>query len=109
MCSSSFGPATIPSLVTWPTSTTAAPRRRAMRTASCAHSRTCMTEPGAESTPSMCIVCIESMMSSSGGLSSTAADTAESEVVAANESGAFSRPRRRARRRSCSAPSSPET
>ena len=48
MCSSTRGPASAPSFVTWPTSTMAVPLLLAMRVSCAAHSRTCATEPGAE-------------------------------------------------------------
>ncbi len=48
MCSSTRGPASAPSLVTWPTSTMAVPLALAARVRCAAHSRTCATEPGAE-------------------------------------------------------------
>ena len=48
MCSSTRGPASAPSLVTWPTSTIAQPVALAVRVSCAAHSRTCATEPGAE-------------------------------------------------------------
>mmetsp|Transcript_6031 Transcript_6031/g.24077 ORF Transcript_6031/g.24077 Transcript_6031/m.24077 type:complete len:313 (-) Transcript_6031:3500-4438(-) len=48
MCSSTRGPASAPSLVTWPTSTIAQPLALAVRVSWAAHSRTCATEPGAE-------------------------------------------------------------
>ena len=48
MCSSTRGPASAPSLVTWPTSTMAQPLDLAVRVSWAAHSRTCATEPGAE-------------------------------------------------------------
>ena len=47
MCSSTRGPASWPSLVTWPTSTTAQPLALAQRVRCAAHSRTCATLPGA--------------------------------------------------------------
>ena len=49
-CSSTRGPARAPSLVTWPTRTTARPRSLASRTSRWAHARTWATEPGAEPT-----------------------------------------------------------
>ena len=49
ICSSTRGPAMLPSLVTWPTSTTAVPRSLAKRTSSCAEARTWLTVPGAPS------------------------------------------------------------
>ena len=47
MCSSTRGPASAPSLVTWPTSTMAVPLALAARVRCAAHSRTWATEPGA--------------------------------------------------------------
>ena len=44
------GPAIAPSLVTWPTSSTAMPRRLASSTSACAEARTWVTVPGVEST-----------------------------------------------------------
>ena len=49
MCSSTRGPAICPSLVTWPTSSTAVPPAFAKRTSSAVHSRSCETAPGAAS------------------------------------------------------------
>jgi hypothetical protein len=48
MCSITRGPASAPSLVTWPTRTTVVPLALAKRVSCAAHSRTCATEPGAE-------------------------------------------------------------
>ena len=48
MCSSTRGPASAPSFVTWPTSTIDTPEVLATRVSCAAHSRTCATEPGAE-------------------------------------------------------------
>ena len=48
MCSTTRGPAIAPSLVTCPTSTSAAPCAFAVAASSAAHSRTCATEPGAD-------------------------------------------------------------
>ncbi len=48
MCSSTRGPAIWPSLVTWPTSSTAVPLALAKRTSSAVHSRSCDTAPGAD-------------------------------------------------------------
>ncbi len=48
MCSSTRGPAIMPSLVTWPTSSTVMPRRLASRISSAAQARTWATVPGAE-------------------------------------------------------------
>ena len=59
-CSSTRGPASPPSLVTWPTRTTAMPRSLASRTSRWAHSRTCTTEPGAEPSSGSMTVWMES-------------------------------------------------
>ncbi len=48
MCSSTRGPASVPSLVTWPIITTATPSCFDMRVSCAAHSRTCATDPGAD-------------------------------------------------------------
>ena len=48
MCSSTRGPARLPSLVTWPTMISVMPVAFATRVSCAAHSRTCATEPGAE-------------------------------------------------------------
>jgi hypothetical protein len=61
MCSSTRGPAMLPSLVTCPTSISAKPCVFAARISSNAAARTCVTLPGAESTPSVHIVWIESI------------------------------------------------
>ncbi len=66
MCSSTRGPAMAPSLVTWPTSTTAMPWVFAKRTSWAAHSRNCETEPGADSSASVCSVCTESITTRPG-------------------------------------------
>ncbi len=63
MCSSTRGPAICPSLVTWPTSSTAVPLDLANRTSSAVHSRNCDTAPGAASTRSECMVWMESTIS----------------------------------------------
>jgi hypothetical protein len=66
MCSSTRGPASAPSLVTWPTRTTATPLALAARVRCAAHSRTCATEPGAEVSWSEYTVWIESITAMSG-------------------------------------------
>jgi hypothetical protein len=68
MCSSTRGPASAPSLVTWPTSTTATPLALAVRVRCAAHSRTCATEPGAEVSWSEYTVWIESITHTVGPL-----------------------------------------
>ena len=59
MCSTTRGPAIWPSLVTWPTRTTAAPVCLAKRIIACAPVRTCVTVPGADSAMSLHSVWIE--------------------------------------------------
>ena len=75
-CSSRRGPASEPSLVTWPTRTMATPRRFASTTSCCAHARTCVAEPGATATRSSAIVWMLSMTTSSGCTRSIAVDDA---------------------------------
>src|ERR1041385_6932392 len=65
MCSRVLGPAMMPPLVTWPTTTTAVPLSLAKRMRRAAHSRTWPTLPGALSSDSMYTVWIESSHSSS--------------------------------------------
>ena len=48
MCSNTRGPASAPSLVTWPTKIMVMPDCFATRVSCAAHSRTCATDPGAE-------------------------------------------------------------
>ena len=66
MCSSTRGPASAPSLVTWPTSTMREPLALATRVRCAAHSRTCATEPGAEVSWSEYTVWIESITATAG-------------------------------------------
>ena len=53
MCSITRGPASAPSLVTWPTRMTVVPLALASRVSCAAHSRTWATEPGAEVSASL--------------------------------------------------------
>ena len=73
-CSSTRGPARPPSLVTWPTSTTATPRALASCTRRWAHSRTCTTEPGAEASSGSTTVWMESITTTSGCTASRRGD-----------------------------------
>ena len=89
MCSSTRGPAIMPSLVTWPTSTSTKPRRLASRISSCAAPRTWLTVPGALSSVSRYIVWIESMTTRSGASSlSSEAAMSRTLVAAASCTGA---------------------
>ena len=65
-CSSTRGPASVPSLVTCPIRISAAPRLLAVAASSAADSRTCATEPGADSTRSVASVWIESTSTTAG-------------------------------------------
>jgi hypothetical protein len=98
-----------PSLVTWPTSTIAAPLSLAKRISSPAEARTWLTVPGAPSIRSLCMVWIESMITKAGGAPSpSVVNMSRTEVAAASWTGAEPRPRRRARSRTWSVASSPE-
>ena len=108
-CSSTRGPATAPSLVTWPTRITAQSIRFAASITALAASRTCPTEPGAPVIPSACSVWIESITQAAGRSASSVARTASSEVSASAGTASAASPRRSARSRTCAADSSPET
>ncbi len=82
-CSSSLGPATAPSLVTWPTSTTGRPRSLASATSPEVTARTCVGPPGLPSTWGEDMVCTESTMSRPGLISSTWDSTAARSLSAA--------------------------
>src|SRR3546814_711394 len=109
MCSSTRVPASVPSLVTWPTSRRVTPARLVKRISSCALARTWATVPGAESNVSTYIVWIESITSTSGGgPASSVVTMSRTSVAAARSIGAVSTPMRPARRRTWSTASSPE-
>ena len=109
MCSSTRGPASVPSLVTWPTSTIAVPLALAMRVSCAAHSRTWATEPGAEVSCSEYSVWIESMTQKSGASASSAATIFSRWISASTRTRLPSRPSRRARSATCAPLSSPVT
>ena len=110
MCSSTRGPASVPSLVTWPTSTSAKPRVLASRISSAAQARTWLTVPGAESSASSQTVWMESITTTAASASpSSPAAMSRSDVAAARPSGVFASPSRAARSRTCSTASSPDT
>ena len=110
MCSTTRGPAICPSLVTWPTITTAAPLDLAKRISAWLAVRTWVTLPGADSTASLHSVWIESRMTSFGGSPEASVATMSStSVCAASCTGASVSPSRPARSRICSVNSSPET
>ena len=74
-CSRTRGPANEPSLVTWPTSTTAQLFSRAAIASRCAHWRTWATEPGADDRSGSNTVWIESIMARPGLRSAISAST----------------------------------
>ena len=67
MCSTTRGPAIWPSLVTWPTISSAEPLALAKRISAWAEPRTWLTVPGADSIASLHMVWIESITTNFGG------------------------------------------
>jgi hypothetical protein len=108
MCSTTRGPAIWPSLVTWPTSTTAVPRFLAKRTSSEVAARTWVTDPGPASCMSLHRVWIESTMTMSKGSRFRPSTMSRTAVSATRFTGEPDRPIRAARERICSTASSPE-
>ena len=82
-CSSTRGPAMVPSLVTWPMITSVMLRSLAIRISAAETSLTWVTPPGTPSTSLALIVCTESTTSSVGLTSSTWPSTAPRSVSAA--------------------------
>ena len=109
MCSRTFGPARLPSLVTWPTKIRTTPDCLAYRVSCAAQSRTCDTLPGAEVMPSECITCMESTTITRGRNSSAAARMASTSVSAISCRASTARSRRSARMATCCGLSSPVT
>ena len=109
MCSSTRGPASAPSLVTWPTRMVVTSSRLAMRVSCAAHSRTWATEPGAEVSASEYSVWIESMTTTSGFSASIVPWMRSSWISASSARFGLSIPRRRARSAICEPDSSPLT
>ena len=107
MCSSTRGPASEPSLVTWPTRISVIPACFAIRVSCAAHSRTCDTDPGADCNCSEYTVWIESTTTTAGLSSSTVAMIRSSEISASSRTPPASSPSRRARNAICGADSSP--
>ena len=109
MCSSTRGPASAPSFVTCPTSTSEKPRDFASRISSKLVARTCPTVPGALSIVSSHMVWILSITTSARlGSASSEAAISRTLIAAASCSGASSSPKRCARIRTWSIDSSPE-
>ena len=110
MCSSTRGPAMAPSLVTWPTSTSANAPALASRISSKLQARTCATVPGALSIASSHMVWIESITTSVASVAfSRLAAMSRTLIAAASSMAESATPRRRARRRIWSIDSSPVT
>jgi hypothetical protein len=109
MCSSTLGPASVPSLVTWPIITTDTPVCLDRRVSCAAHSRTWATEPGADCSCSEYRVWIESTTTTAGRRASIDAQMRSSEISASSGRRATSRPSRRARSATWAADSSPLT
>jgi hypothetical protein len=109
MCSSTRGPASAPSLVTWPTSTTVQPLALATRVRCAAHSRTCATEPGAEVSWSEYTVWIESITQNAGLLGVQRGQDALELDLGQHRAPAAIQPSRRARSATCAPLSSPVT
>ncbi len=82
MCSSTLGPARVPSLVTCPTSSSTVSLCLAKRVSAAADSRTWATPPGAEAISSRCMVWMESMIRISGRSRSATASTVSTLVSA---------------------------
>ena len=109
-CSSVRGPASEPSLVTWPTSNVAMPRSLASRCSRCAPSRTCATDPGPPGASGSWTAWIESIAITSGAhrFDVRARRRAATFRTTTRRSGA-SVPSRSARSRTCAADSSAHT
>ena len=74
-CSSTRGPATLPSFVTWPTSRMGMPVVFANVVSAAVTARDCATPPATPSTPAACMVCTESTIMSEGLSCSTCPNT----------------------------------
>src|SRR4029453_2038846 len=108
-CSRVLGPATAPSLVTWPTRKVAMERSLASRTSWAATSRTWPTPPGAPASSGSATVWTESTTTTGGRTCSPRLRTAPRSVSAASSSPGCRASRRSARSRTCSRDSSAHT
>src|SRR5207247_1060386 len=95
------GPASVPSLVTWPMRKQATPLAFARATSSAADSRTCPTLPGAEPRAPVWSVWIESTTTAAGCVSPISSATTSAAVSATTSTPASAMPRRSARSRTC--------
>ena len=109
MCSSTRGPASCPSLVTCPTSTVAVPLALAKRVRCAAHSRTCATLPGALLRASLYTVWMESITATCGRSACKVSRIFSSCISASTRTCEPSSPRRRERKATWLALSSPVT
>lgn len=82
MCSSTFGPAIAPSLLTCPTMKTGTSMLLAMPMSTWVHSRICVTLPADEVSAARFIVWIESIITMSGDSRRTVSSTLSMSVVA---------------------------
>ena len=109
MCSSDFGPARLPSLVTWPIRNVVMPRPLARNSSCVATSRTWLMLPGAEGNFAEKTVCTESITSAAGRVASTCSRMRSSEVSASRKRPPPRIPSRSPRSLTCFSDSSPET
>ena len=109
ICSSTRGPASAPSLVTWPTRKIAVPLCLAKRTSNAALSRTWATPPGADCSCSVKMVWIESITITLGFSTRAVAMMLSMQVSVITLSLSSGKPKRRARMATCCWDSSPVT
>src|SRR5262249_19718118 len=108
-CSSTRGPASAPSLVTWPIRMHAVPLALACAVSSAADSRPCPTLPGADASGGVCSVGMESTTTAAGRKAASCSTTASAAVSARIITSALPSPSRSARSRTCCGDSSPAT
>ena len=109
MCSSTLGPAMLPSLLTWPMTNTVTPCPLASCISAMVQSFTCPTPPAGASSSSLYRVWMESTISTSGSSRRTHSSTSPSRVSDRTNRFSLSTERRLARSFSWRADSSPET
>ena len=109
MCSRDFGPAMLPSLVTWPIRKVVTPRPLARKRSCVATSRTWLMLPGAEGNREEKTVWTESTTRAAGFRASTCSRIRSSEVSAIRKRPPPEIPSRSPRSLTCRSDSSPET
>ena len=109
MCSSTLGPAMLPSLLTCPITNTVTPCPFATCISAMVQSFTCPTPPAGESSSSLYSVWMESTISTSGCSSCTHSSTSPSRVSDSTNRFSLSTCSRSARSFSCRVDSSPDT